>query len=192
MRPSTLLRSASPAKLSPTAAQQPAPPQPAPSSQPKKKPAGAKTRRNRGPSEKERAQAAADSSRKIHDFFPIRRSNRKPKAALEEEYVRGIEQHLLVSDDEDLDIRIESFGEKGRGVVAQRDFKKGEFVVEYSGDLIDIGVAKEREGKYSLDLSTGCYMYYFKHKNNSYWYVKTIILPLWLFCDYILSLFLLM
>ena len=61
------------------------------------------------------------------------------------------------------------FPEKGRGVVATRNYRKGEFVAEYAGDLMDVSMAKERESKYSLDLSTGCYMYYFKHKGKQYW-----------------------
>ena len=52
---------------------------------------------------------------------------------------------------------------------AVRDFVKGEFVVEYAGDLIDIGTAKDLEAKYSMDTSKGCYMYYFKHKEKQYW-----------------------
>ena len=48
-----------------------------------------------------------------------------------------------------------------------RDFAKGEFVVEYAGDLIDIGTAKDLEANYSMDTSKGCYMYYFKHKGCS-------------------------
>lgn len=56
-------------------------------------------------------------------------------------------------------------------MVACRPFGKGEFLVEYAGDLIDVDMAKEREAKYSLDLSTGCYMYYFKHKGKQYWWV---------------------
>ena len=54
-----------------------------------------------------------------------------------------------------------------------KDFSKGEFVVEYAGDLIDIGTAKDLEAKYSMDTSKGCYMYYFKHKGKQYWYVKS-------------------
>lgn len=61
------------------------------------------------------------------------------------------------------------FNEKGRGVVASKPFTRGDFVVEYSGDLIDIIEAKERETKYALDKSTGCYMYYFKHNGHQYW-----------------------
>jgi histone-lysine N-methyltransferase SETD8 len=54
-------------------------------------------------------------------------------------------------------------------VQATRAFKKGEFVVEYAGELIDIGSAKDREAQYSLDTSKGCYMYYFTHREKQYW-----------------------
>lgn len=102
------------------------------------------------------------------EYFQIRRSNRKPKTTLEKEQLQEIEHHLLADDDNGCDVAVEVFPEKGRGVVALKDFEKGEFVVEYAGDLIDIGSAKERESKYSLDLSTGCYMYYFKYNNHNY------------------------
>ncbi len=64
---------------------------------------------------------------------------------------------------------VKDFGPKGRGIVASKPFKKGEFVVEYAGDLIDTGIAKERENKYCNDMTAGCYMYYFKHKGKQYW-----------------------
>lgn len=62
-----------------------------------------------------------------------------------------------------------NFEGKGRGIVAARDFNKGDFVVEYSGELIDLTEAKLREEKYSQDQNTGCYMYYFKHQNQQFW-----------------------
>ena len=58
---------------------------------------------------------------------------------------------------------------QGRGIFTSRNLFKGEFVVEYSGDLIDVKQAKEREGEYSMDLTKGCYMYYFKANNKQYW-----------------------
>ena len=58
---------------------------------------------------------------------------------------------------------------QGRGVSSSRRICKGEFVVEYSGDLIDVKMAKERETKYAMDLSKGCYMYYFRANNRQYW-----------------------
>lgn len=58
---------------------------------------------------------------------------------------------------------------KGRGVFATQDFHRGEFVVEYSGDLINIQEAYLREEKYNNDNNTGCYMYYFKYREQPYW-----------------------
>ena len=49
---------------------------------------------------------------------------------------------LLAKDDSALDIEISEIEDKGRGILALRDFKKGEFVVEYAGDLINIDDAK--------------------------------------------------
>ena len=49
---------------------------------------------------------------------------------------------LLSTDDSALDIEISDIENKGRGILALRDFKKGEFVVEYAGDLITIDDAK--------------------------------------------------
>jgi len=112
--------------------------------------------------------AAAESSHKVTEYFPIRRSERKPKAELLKQQMEGIEARLLSTDDSQLDIEVSNIENKGRGIVAKRDFAKGEFVVEYSGDLIDIGTAKELENKYSMDISKGCYMYYFKHKGKQY------------------------
>ena len=48
-------------------------------------------------------------------------------------------------------------------------FNKGDFVVEYYGDHIDIQTAKERENEYAADPSIGCYMYYYQYKNKTYW-----------------------
>lgn len=62
-----------------------------------------------------------------------------------------------------------SFEGKGRGVVTSRPFYRGDFVVEYAGDLVDIGEARLREAKYAQDHTKGCYMYYFRHNNQNYW-----------------------
>lgn len=58
---------------------------------------------------------------------------------------------------------------KGRGVIATKHFNRGEFVVEYHGDLIEITDAKKREAVYAQDPSTGCYMYYFQYLSKTYW-----------------------
>lgn len=61
------------------------------------------------------------------------------------------------------------FDGKGRGVITTKTLKKGDFVVEYAGDLVDIEEAKRREAFYSHFENVGCYMYYFKYKNKAYW-----------------------
>lgn len=111
---------------------------------------------------------AANTSHKVTEYFPIRRSERKPKEQLLKEQMEGIEARLLANDDTNLGIEVAFIENKGRGIKAVRDFSKGEFVVEYAGDLIDIGTAKDLEAKYSMDTSKGCYMYYFKHKGKQY------------------------
>lgn len=58
---------------------------------------------------------------------------------------------------------------KGRGVFAVSGFKKGEFVVEYHGDLVELAEAKKREAQYAEDPQTGCYMYYFQYQSKTYW-----------------------
>lgn len=54
-------------------------------------------------------------------------------------------------------------------MIADKEFHKGQFVVEYRGDLISTSVAKKREKVYAEDSKVGCYMYYFNHKDKRYW-----------------------
>lgn len=53
---------------------------------------------------------------------------------------------------------------------ATRCFQKGEYVVEYHGDLLQITDAKQREAEYAQNPATGCYMYYFQYLCKTYWY----------------------
>ena len=46
---------------------------------------------------------------------------------------------------------------------------RGELAVEYAGELVERSTAEERENEYGLDVSTGCYMYYFKTNGKHYW-----------------------
>ena len=103
------------------------------------------------------------------EYFPIRRSERKPKAEILKQELETIQSYLGTTDDSKHGIEIASIENKGRGIRAVKSFNKGDFVVEYAGDLIDIGTAKDLENKYSMDASKGCYMYYFKHRGKQYW-----------------------
>ena len=106
------------------------------------------------------------TNHKVTDYFPVRRSIRKPKKKVLEEKQRDMENKVLEQVEEGLEVR--HFPGKGRGVVTTREFMKGEFVVEYIGELIDQVKAKEREEEYAQDQNTGCYMYYFQHRNQQY------------------------
>lgn len=103
---------------------------------------------------------------KLTEYFPVRRSVRKTKTTVLEEQQRDLEEAILSKREDGLEVH--NFEGKGRGIVTTRHFSKGEFVVEYAGELIDMCEAKEREKTYSQDQNTGCYMYYFKYRNNQY------------------------
>ncbi|KAF7669627.1 hypothetical protein LDENG_00166650 [Lucifuga dentata] len=108
----------------------------------------------------------SSQNRKVTDYYPIRRSNRKTKAELKNEEHGHIDDLIKNSKEEGMQVKhIEG---KGRGVFASRGFKKGEFVVEYHGDLLDLAEAKIREAQYAQDPKTGCYMYYFQYRSKTY------------------------
>jgi len=98
----------------------------------------------------------------------VRRSVRKTASEILKEETDKINDQLKKDNDLDLDIKIEEFPEKGRGIVTTRDRKKGEFVVEYAGDMISMDSANSRETEYSMDVSKGCYMYYFKFQGKQF------------------------
>ena len=72
----------------------------------------------------------------------MRRSDRRPKSEQEkEEKERIIER---IKDGSTDGLRVDEIPLKGRGVVADKNFCRGEFVIEYDGDLISVDKAKER------------------------------------------------
>ncbi|XP_025410832.1 histone-lysine N-methyltransferase PR-Set7 isoform X2 [Sipha flava] len=107
-----------------------------------------------------------DKQQKVTAFFPIRRSSRKTKNIVNEEKQLALEK-AIASQNED-GLKITMFPNKGRGIIAGRDFTRGEYVVEYAGELVNLEEARRRESIYSKDTSTGCYMYYFKYGSIHY------------------------
>uniref|UniRef100_A0A182N8C9 [histone H4]-lysine(20) N-methyltransferase n=1 Tax=Anopheles dirus TaxID=7168 RepID=A0A182N8C9_9DIPT len=99
---------------------------------------------------------SAGCNKKITEFYPIRRSVRKTKKEVQIERDRDIERSIREGRESGL--KIEHFEGKGRGIVTTRSFSKGEFVVEYIGDLISVSEAKQREQIYAKDDNTGCYI----------------------------------
>ena len=69
---------------------------------------------------------------------------------------------MIGNDDSKLPLKVVCMPGKNRGIVTKNAFCKGDFVVEYAGEMIDEKEAKEREMLYAQDMSKGCYMYYFQ------------------------------
>ncbi|XP_077416376.1 lysine methyltransferase 5Ab isoform X2 [Vanacampus margaritifer] len=108
----------------------------------------------------------ASQNRKVTEFFPIRRSKRKTKRELKNEEHKHLDDLIKNGVEEGMQVRV--LDGKGRGVFAARGFKKGDFVVEYHGDLLELAEAKQREARYAQDPQTGCYMYYFQYQDKTF------------------------
>ncbi|CAI5667594.1 N-lysine methyltransferase KMT5A-A isoform X1 [Oreochromis niloticus] len=105
-------------------------------------------------------------NRKVTDFYPVRRSSRKSKTELKCEEKKLIDDLITSGIEEGMEVQyIEG---KGRAVFATRCFQKGDYVVEYHGDLLQITDAKKREAEYAQNPATGCYMYYFQYLCKTY------------------------
>lgn len=118
------------------------------------------------PGPKRKVQGKTQPNRKVTDYYPVRRSSRKSKKELQTEEKKRIDE--LIESGKEEGMKIDFIDGKGRGVIATRHFNRGEFVVEYHGDLIEITDAKKREALYAQDPSTGCYMYYFQYLSKTY------------------------
>ncbi|XP_047660570.1 N-lysine methyltransferase KMT5A-A isoform X1 [Tachysurus fulvidraco] len=112
------------------------------------------------------AESKNSNNRKVTDYYPIRRSSRKSKTELKCEQKKHLDE-LITNGIEDGMI-VKYIEGKGRGVFATQSFQKGQYVVEYHGDLLLQTDAKKREAVYAQDPATGCYMYYFQHLTKTY------------------------
>ncbi|XP_067932289.1 histone-lysine N-methyltransferase set-1-like isoform X1 [Watersipora subatra] len=111
----------------------------------------------------------ASKSKQNHlltDFFPVRKSSRKTAKKIQRE--RDELMRNLVLDECEDGLKVVHYEGKGRGIAASKPFSKGDFVVEYAGDLVELKEAKFREQHYKKDVSFGCYMYFFSHAGKSY------------------------
>ncbi|XP_030625334.1 N-lysine methyltransferase KMT5A-A [Chanos chanos] len=103
---------------------------------------------------------------KVTDYFPIRRSSRKSKSELKCEEKKHIDE--LITKGIENGMMVQYIEGKGRGVFATQNFQKGQYIVEYHGDLLPITDAKKREAMYAQNPETGCYMYYFQYLSKTY------------------------
>lgn len=69
----------------------------------------------------------------MDDSPSLRRSTRRPKEEFNKKQKTLIEAQLRSSVDHNMGIEICQIEKKGRGVLAKRDFRAGEFIVEYAG-----------------------------------------------------------
>ena len=97
-----------------------------------------------------------------------KRPIRVTTTALQKQQEDVINHQLTQHYDTGLPLEIKGTNEKGRGVFTCIDFQKGDFVVEYAGELVTLEEAKNREMEYEKDPSYGSYMYYFTNDNKSY------------------------
>uniref|UniRef100_A0A4X2KBP1 N-lysine methyltransferase KMT5A n=1 Tax=Vombatus ursinus TaxID=29139 RepID=A0A4X2KBP1_VOMUR len=105
-------------------------------------------------------------NRKVTDYLAVRRSTRKNRGELRAE--ARIRLNELIKSGKEEGMRVGIFDGKGRGVITTRPFRRGDYVVEYHGDLINLADAKKREARYAEDPDTGCYMYYFHYLSKGY------------------------
>lgn len=126
---------------------------------------GVRRRRRRRPPLRSAARKTSQN-RKVTDYFPIRRSSRKSKTELKCEEKKLLDDLITNGTEEGMEVQL--IEGKGRAVFATRSFHKGEFVVEYHGDLLHITDAKKREAEYAQNPATGCYMYYFQYLCKTY------------------------
>ncbi|XP_030593706.1 lysine methyltransferase 5Ab isoform X2 [Archocentrus centrarchus] len=122
--------------------------------------------RNRHKPGAKKMENKASQNKKVTDYFPIRRSNRKTKMELKSEQHRHLDD--LIKNGTEEGMQVKHIEGKGRGVFSVSGFKKGDFVVEYHGDLLDLAEAKIREAQYAEDPQMGCYMYYFQYQSKTY------------------------
>ncbi|KAH9525536.1 N-lysine methyltransferase kmt5a [Bulinus truncatus] len=102
----------------------------------------------------------------ITNYYPVRRSGRQTKSEIECAKQHQLEQQILNHCQDGL--QMTDIEDKGRGVVATKKFCKGDFVVEYAGELIDMETARVREETYADNPKVGCYMYYFQCASKQY------------------------
>ena len=80
--------------------------------------------------------------------------------------IQGVWSHSVSQKDL---FQVRYFEGKALGVVASKDLLMGDYVVEYTGELINMEEAEKRDEKYAADANVGSYMYYFDHNKKKYW-----------------------
>ncbi|XP_065186468.1 N-lysine methyltransferase KMT5A-A-like [Sycon ciliatum] len=107
-----------------------------------------------------------NSQQDIRKYFRVR-GKRKTASELKKIESDKIEEAVLAKQEEGMEIF--HCDVKGRAVRAVRPFKRGEFICEYSGELLTHKQGIERERMYNEHPERyGSYMYFFQFKDVSY------------------------
>ena len=88
--------------------------------------------------------------KKLRQKNPIRRSDRKTSVELAYEQDLKMNFQLRKNHDRGLGLSKRRIPGKGRGIITTRNRRRGEFVVEYAGEVINMESARERENEYSM------------------------------------------
>ena len=88
----------------------------------------------------------------------VKKSGRKTKRVVQAEKIQKFKQAVREEAETDLEVRL--IPEKGRGLFTLKSLSRGDFVVEYAGDLIDTNEAKMREWAYGKKTGSS-FMFYF-------------------------------
>jgi len=127
-----------------------------------------KTKKRKGKKEKTKKEAKPDPKQPLITSF-IRRSRRVPTDMKRKQELDQLKHYLACPKDEQLEhIVMKQTELKGRGIFAAKKLTKGDFVVEYAGDLMSMEEGKDREAEYQKDSEIGCYIYFFSFKGKRY------------------------
>ncbi len=96
----------------------------------------------------------------------VRVSSRKAESEIAKEKLEILKSKILHKCEEG--IKVVHSEVKGRGIFSTKSFVRGEFVVEYLGQLIEGNEGKRRNIEYAKDVRIGSYLYYFKSRSIAY------------------------
>ena len=73
-----------------------------------------------------------------------------------------MESYLFANTDNLKKLKVVQIEGKGRGVIADTDFEKDEFIVEYAGELISAKEGNSRDKKYASENIPGGFIFFFR------------------------------
>ena len=71
-----------------------------------------------------------------------------------------MESYLFANTDNLKKLKVVQIEGKGRGVIADTDFEKDEFIVEYAGELISAKEGNSRDKKYASENIPGGFIFF--------------------------------